>query len=112
MLTFFLTIIIVYVLWLVVRPLVVNYARRKFAQKMNDAFRRQFEQAMGMDSGASRPKQQAPRAKRKVFTREDGEYIEFEEIERTAVTEEYTSFDPSHTPREPQVSDADWEEIK
>lgn len=57
-----------------------------------------------------------PQRKRKIFSREDGEYVEFEEIEAKA---EFRHTSPqtdgskaSYTPREPQVSDADWEDVR
>ncbi len=115
------TILIVYVLWLVVKPLAVAYMRRKFAQKVNDAFRRQYEQAMGgMFNRATGPsdaphRSTTPRNRRnggKIFTRDDGEYVDFEEIEcNTSFRTDYTADSNTHTPREPQVSDAEWEEI-
>lgn len=113
-------------MWLVVKPLVARYMKRKFQQKVNDMFR----QAMGGDAfgagaygnqqGAYGQREQEPRAsrerKRKIFSRDEGEYIEFEEIH---VTADYTSQQDTsaprnkraYTPREPQVSDAEWEEI-
>lgn len=126
MITLLGTIIFVYVMWLVVKPLVARYMKRKFQQKVNDMFR----QAMGGDAfgagaygsqqGAYGQREQEPRAsrerKRKIFSRDEGEYIEFEEIH---VTADYTSQQDTsaprnkraYTPREPQVSDAEWEEI-
>ena len=61
---------------------------------------------------------QAPRhqqRRKKIFSREDGEYVEFEEIDvkvdyRAQETAE--KHGPAYTPREPQVSDAEWEEIR
>ena len=108
-------------MWLVVKPLAARYMRRKFQQKVNDMFR----QAMGGNAGPTgsdpfetyhrNTRQQAEKpARRKVFSRDEGEYIEFEEVHIHA---EYTSTDTttsqstSYTPREPQISDADWEEI-
>lgn len=121
MLTLVGTILFVYIMWLVVKPLAARYMRRKFQQKVNDMFR----QAMGGNAGPTgsdpfetyrrNTRQQAEKpARRKVFSRDEGEYIEFEEVHIHA---EYTSTDTtasqstSYTPREPQISDADWEEI-
>lgn len=47
MLTFFGTIIIVYFLWLVVKPMLARYMQRKFQQKVNDMFGQMFGQAPG-----------------------------------------------------------------
>ena len=38
MLTFFGTILILYLVWLIVKPLLLSYARRKYTQKVNDMF--------------------------------------------------------------------------
>lgn len=122
MLAFFGTIIIVYVMWLVVKPLVTRYARRKFEQKVNDMFRRAYGDAFGAGGGDGTSRKasahnSAHAPGRKVFSREDGEYIEFEEIECTIGDTSYAAAagtsegNPRHTPREPQVSDAEWEEI-
>lgn len=114
-------------MWLVVKPLVARYMRRKFQQKVNDMFR----QAMGGGPGGAsaadpfeayrRQQQQAQQqarrgSKRKIFSRDEGEYVEFEEVHIQA---DYTSDASSstrpgsgYTPREPQVSDAEWEEIR
>lgn len=124
MLTILATIFIVYLLWFLVKPLLLTYARRKYQEKVNDMFNQAFGggapfggQAYGRNaSDARNGRAGAPRkpaGKKKIFSREEGEYIEFEEIEVT--TEYYSSTsasDPSYTPREPQVSDADWEEIR
>lgn len=120
MLTLIGTILFVYVMWLVVKPLVASYMRRKFQQKVNDMFR----QAMGGAPGHGndpfgthkRHTQQTEKpVKRKIFSRDEGEYIEFEEVqihvEYTETTTSETTDSPSYTPREPQVSDAVWEDI-
>lgn len=123
MLTLFGTIIFVYVMWLVVKPLVARYMRHKFQQKVNDMFRQAMGGAPGGDAGPfgayrrdARQQQQQPEkpVKRKIFSRDEGEYIEFEEVQiHVEYTETKTSAttDTTYTPREPQVSDAVWEEI-
>ena len=124
MLTLFGTILVVYVMWLVVKPLLSRYIQRKFQQKVNNMFRQAMSGAPGQDpfdpsqrNNADRNRPERP-AKRKIFSRDEGEYIEFEEIH---IHTEYTATDTSsatksgssaYTPREPQVSDAVWEEIR
>lgn len=111
MFTLIFTILIVYFLWLVVKPLISAFLRRRFEQKVNDFFR----QSYGIDPDEARRRQQrqqtTPRQQRrsKIFTRDVGEYVEFTEIEGKV---EYTATDASYTPREPQVSDAEWEDIR
>ncbi len=114
MFTLIFTILIVYFLWLVAKPLISAFLRRRFQQKVNDFFRQSYGDAFGMNPGGTgqgRKKQDAPRQQRrsKIFTSDVGEYVEFTEIEGKV---EYTITDPSYTPREPQVSDAEWEDVK
>lgn len=120
MLTFFGTILILYLVWLLVKPLLLSYARRKYTQKVNDMFNQAFGQQTGYHTGGASPfgQRTAPRQqprRKKIFNREDGEYVEFEEIDvkvdYQATTEEHRDTS-SYNPREPQVSDADWEEIR
>lgn len=123
MFTAIITILVVYFLWLVVKPLVAQYMRRKFQQKVNDMFRQSFGgSAQGFPFGGAydareeearqRQQQHAPHGrKRKIFGRDEGEYVDFEEIH---VHADYSSARPEkggYTPREPQISDAEWEEI-
>lgn len=108
-------------MWLVVKPLVASYMRRKFRQKVNDMFRQAMGGAPGQGGdpfGAYRQNTQQPSGKpvkRKIFSRDEGEYIEFEEVqihvEYTETTTSATTDTRAYTPREPQVSDAVWEEI-
>lgn len=112
-------------MWLVVKPLVARYMRRKFQEKVNDMFR----QAMGGAPEGTSPddpfeayrrqqqqaRQQARRnVKRKIFSRDEGEYVEFEEVHIHAGSSAEASTQHSrsgYTPREPQVSDAEWEDV-
>ncbi|MBD5266342.1 MAG: DUF4834 family protein [Duncaniella sp.] len=123
--TFIITLIILYLLWLLLKPLLMNYARRKYQQKVNDMFNQAFGGGTGAASGnpfgssyaSSAGQRNAPPRykqgrKKKIFSRDEGEYIEFEEIEVTTEYRYTSSSDPKYTPREPQVSDADWEEIR
>lgn len=126
MLTFLATIFIIYLLWILVKPLLMSYARRKYAEKVNDMFNQAFGggqpfgtgQKQAGRNGSSNPRggrREAPRypgRKKKIFSREEGEYIEFEEIEVRTEYRSASAKDSSYTPREPQVSDADWEEIR
>lgn len=53
---------------------------------------------------------QQHRRKKKIFSRNEGEYVEFEEIQVTRSTS--TSSEEVHYEREEQVSDAEWTEIR
>lgn len=120
MLTFFGTILILYLVWLIVKPLLLSYAQRKYTQKVNDMFNQTFGGGTGFSSGASpfgqhRRQQHQPQRRKKIFSRDEGEYVDFEEIEvktEFSASETTEKQGPSYTPREPQVSDADWEEIR
>lgn len=123
MITLILTILIVYIGWLVIRPWIAGYMRRKFQERVERMFR---DAAFGSGGGRGRSpfgtnhSNQAPRQprRRKIFASDEGEYIEFQEItvETTYTTTETstttgTDGPRSHTPAEPRISDADWEEI-
>ncbi len=120
------TIFIVYLLWLIVKPFLVVYTRHKYQQKVNEMFNQTFGggQAPG-NGGSSRqsrngggnrnPRSAYSRMKKKIFSRDEGEYVEFEEIEVSVDDrrrDASTTSSSAYTPREPQVSDADWEEIR
>jgi len=97
--------------------------RRKFQQKVNDMFRQAyggqtqgFPFGDGHDAHERQQREQEPRQRRpgrKIFSRDEGEYVEFEDIHvRTGHASAHA--EPSsytYTPREPQISDAEWEEI-
>lgn len=119
------TIFIVYLLWLIVKPILVVYTRHKYQQKVNEMFNQTFgggQPPYGSGdrqsrNGRANPRSAYSRMKKKIFSRDEGEYVEFEEIE-TSVDDDRrrnastSSSSSAYTPREPQVSDADWEEIR
>lgn len=122
MLNFFLTIIIVYGFWLVVRPFVVRYARRKFQQKIENMFRNAYG-APAADGQGSQQRRGNPGApserRRKIFSADEGEYVEFQEITepdsgssggQDTSTRTYGN-STAYTPREPRISDVEWEEL-
>lgn len=112
MITIILTIIIVYALWFLVRPWIARYARRKMEERVQEMFRRQFGDAFGSPFGApsgtpSGSEPPHPRHTGKKIGPDIGEYIEFEESDTPLPP-------PAHTtPQrpEPQISDAEWEEL-
>ena len=123
--TFIATIIIIYLVWLLLKPMLMRYARRKYQEKVNDMFNQAFGGGRSASSSYgpfSSPRNDAPprresrnypRRKKIIFLRDEGEYVEFEEIEVTADHHRAPSNqDSAYTPCEPQVSDADWEEIR
>lgn len=95
--------------WL--RAWLARYARRKMEERINAIFGEQF----GMNGSPGRQRQggaqtsaQRPRRHGKIFTREVGEYIEFEEIDEPMPP----PYNTKYTPKEPQVTDAEWEDIQ
>lgn len=122
MLTLISTILIIYLLWIIIKPYLLRYAQRKYQEKVSDM----FNQAFGAQGRAySRPsdgytQQRDSRRRssryngrrRKIFSSDEGEYVEFEEIEVKADFRSASASDSSYTPREPQVSDAEWEDIR
>lgn len=126
------TIFIVYLLWLIVKPFLVVYTRHKYQQKVNEMFNQTFgggqpsggqpyddggSSRQSRNGGGSRANRRSAysRMKKKIFSRDEGEYVEFEEIEVSVDDrrrDASTSSSSAYTPREPQVSDADWEEIR
>lgn len=125
MFTAIITIFVVYFLWLVAKPWLARYMRRKVQQKVNDMFRQSFggAHAQGFPFGTqsdsrqqARQRQESPRGhRRKIFSRDEGEYIDFEEVtvrtDDTASSQTSASGKRAYTPREPQITDAEWEEV-
>lgn len=119
MLTLLGTIILLYVVWLLVRPLLIIYARRKYTERINDMFGQAFGRQEQAPPNPAAGRQNRRRAGGKIFSRDEGEYVDFEEIDggsrndmKAGPQEQASAATSSYTPREPQVSDADWEEIR
>lgn len=97
-------------------------AARMMAERMQRDFERQQRQHQGdpffsmfssfFNQGTA-PGQQSARkgspARRKVFTRDMGEYVEFEDLEGNY---HYQSTEIHTVAEESQISDAEWEEIR
>ncbi len=77
----------------------INQVRSQF-NNINREAQRQAGQHRQQRQSAPRP--------RKVYTKDDGEYVDFEEVSVTAAEER----SEVHYIPESQVSDAEWEEIK
>lgn len=113
MATLIFTILIVYLLWLVIGPWLRRLAAARFERKVNDFINQQFGAAREQYSrayGYRAPREPEAAARRgKKINSDVGEYVEFTEIEGTFPN---PPADPGYTPREPQVSDAEWEDVK
>lgn len=118
MFTFLATIFLIYLVWLLIKPLLVSYARRKYTERVNDIFGQAFgTPPSGYQSAGNRQRKENPfegyyrRKKGKIFSKDEGEYIDFVEIDEKVDYSSRGQRRESH-PREPQVSDAEWEDIK
>lgn len=102
------------VIWPVIKVGYYLFKAQRTARRSRDAFRDAYSRTYGRNyggdysNGGGAPAQ--PR-KKKVFSKTDGEYVEFEEIE-CELTEEYSSTSSDTYVREEQVSDAEWTEVK
>lgn len=84
-------------IWLQIRR--VRNAYRDMAREQQQAYERNTHTRKG-------------KGKSKIFSRNEGEYVEFTEIEVTETTEPPTPAGDTSVPYEEQISDAEWEEIK
>jgi FtsZ-interacting cell division protein ZipA len=112
--TFLLILLIIFILWPIVKLVWRFNQARSQAQKMYDQFYRQQQSQTDdyQQSGESE-------TRRKRFDSSMGEYVDYEEIQDDSSSSQQST-QPSQpsdeTPRhsrfdEPQVSDAEWEDI-
>lgn len=98
MTTFLLLILVFFLLWPVIK---IGYKIHRAQRQMRSA----FEQA------ARQQQQQQQEAEReKIFDRNVGEYVDFEEIDDTD-NDTKSQYNPT-VKIEPQIEDAEWEDIK
>lgn len=96
MATFIILVLVFFLLWPVIK---IGYKIHRAQRQMRNA----FEQA-------ARQQQQQEAEREKIFDRNVGEYVDFEEIENTD-----NNTKPQYNPTvkiEPQIEDAEWEDIK
>lgn len=117
MFTAILIILFGYLLWFIVRPWVAAYARRKMSERFERMVREQFgfppPPKGGRRASSPPPPDRGPRRPGGQKIPDGvGEYVEFEEIDAKAAHESQASR-PSdgYQPREPRVSDAEWEDV-
>lgn len=99
MTAFFLLALLFLLLWPVIK---IGYKIYRAQRQMRKAFEQASQQQQ------QQQKQEADREK--IFDRNVGEYVDFEEIENTDGNSE-----PHYNPTvkiEPQIEDAEWEDIK
>lgn len=108
--SFFITLLLFVLLWPLVKVIYYVIRTRRYIRRQQEDFRRAYSDAyagrQGNPSGGPAPH----RRRKKVFSKTDGEYVDFEEI-----VCDVESTDPQPDTefyREEQVSDAEWTEIK
>lgn len=103
--------LIIFIIIFIVWPLIKFFWAIRKAQKQA---RQAFEQATGTKwNERNNPHNSTPAGKEKIFDRNVGEYVEFEEIEHTPDrTETQTNTGNPQPKIEQQIVDAEWEEIK
>ncbi|MDE5829197.1 MAG: DUF4834 family protein [Duncaniella sp.] len=119
---FIITLIIFYFVVRAAWPWISRKMQEKAARMMADRMRRDFEQRQQADpyfsmfsSWFSQSRTDSTSAatntpaRRKVFTRDMGEYAEFEDLEGNY---HYQSTESRTVVEESQISDAEWEEIR
>lgn len=97
MATFLILVLVFFLLWPVIK---IGHKIHRAQRQMRSA----FEQA------ARQQQQQQEAEREKIFDRNVGEYVDFEEIENTD-----NDTKPQYNPTvkiEPQIEDAEWEDIK
>lgn len=115
-------ILTILLIWWVLGPVLKRIGARLLMWLIQHRMRRQMNDAFGFDPfggsrqygpSGSQSHQQPRRGKRKskVFTKDMGEYVEFEDIQ------EYRRDASAEQPRtdikpEPQITDAEWEDVK
>ncbi len=109
----FIILFLIFVIWPVVKVIYYLSNARKFARQQQDAFRKAYSQsAPGSASGNySTGNSGHHTRKKKIFSKADGEYVEFEEISCDMPGEASSSTTDTYI-REDQVSDAEWTEVK
>lgn len=112
MLTFLFLLILFFILWPVIKAVyTVNKARNQ-ARDFFDQARSGYNQ--GYDPRNERPggwSRNAATVRPKIFTRDIGEYVDFEEIEGSTSTGE-TSYTRTTYSSESFITDAEWEDIE
>lgn len=105
--------LLLFIIFFVVPVVRVAYTVYKVRSKMRDAMKGMYG-AQQPDAGSNRQTRKggwsAPGEHRKKIGKDVGEYVKFEEL--PASPSSGTSQSPRHTDYEPQITDADWEDIK
>lgn len=87
---------------------------RRMRSQMNDfqARQREYAQRGRQQQQEQQRRRKASRRRGKIFGRGDGEYVEFEEVKVYGGSAASDAKPSSDFKPEPQVTDAEWEDIK
>lgn len=98
---------LIFIVWPLVKVLFTIGKARKV---IRDQFRQQQARYGTNNQGGAT---QQPQKKKKIFGRNDGEYVEYEDIaEQPSTQEQISENKDTSVSSEPQIEDAEWEEIK
>ena len=104
--TFLLALFLVFIVWPLVKFL---WAIRKAHKQARKA----FEQATGTQWKQYKKESKTPPVnKEKIFDKNVGEYVDFEDIETASATTTENTTQAQQAKIEHQIEDAEWEEIK
>lgn len=99
-----LTILFLILLFIILRPLFKGFLLfRRYKKAVNDAY--------GQARAQQKRQQPAEPAHKKVFTKDMGEYVAYEEINIDSTTEIHTDEGDVKITTEEQIVDVEWEEI-
>lgn len=106
--------LLLFIIFFVVPMVRIAYTVYKVRSKMRDAMKGMYG-AQQPDAGSDTRRARkggwsAPGEHRKKIGKDVGEYVKFEELPSSPASD--TSQTPRHTAYEPQITDADWEDIK
>lgn len=108
----FLLFILLVLLLMVGIPLLRGWLyMQNLRRRVNESFRGRQEHERPRRERYEEDEEYTETGERKIFTSNEGEYADFEEV-RGTVIEETTSTDGTRTIIEEQITDAEYEEIK
>lgn len=106
--------LLLFIIFFVVPVVRIAYSVYKVRSKMRDAMRGMYGAQPDAERRNARQERKggwsAPGEHRKKIGKDVGEYVKFEEL--PASPSSGTSQSARHTDYEPQITDADWEDIK
>lgn len=107
------TILLIILLIILLRPVYRVYkVYRQYKKAYNDAFGRDDAHSRSQRQDYGRQRQEAaPAEKKKVFTKDMGEYVAYEEMSASSAAEVHTPGADFRQTTEEQIVDAEWEEL-